>query len=49
VKSRLALVFNYKKVEITLFNSGRMLVKNVDSEQSALATYNEVRKKLGLR
>jgi adenylyltransferase/sulfurtransferase len=49
VKSRLALVFNHKKVEITLFNSGRMLVKNVDSEQSALATYNEVRKKLGLR
>lgn len=48
VKSRLALVFGYKNFEITLFNSGRMLIKNVGDERSAMAVYREVVEKLGM-
>jgi adenylyltransferase/sulfurtransferase len=48
IKSSLAIVFDYKNYEISLFNSGRMLIKNVDNEKSALAVYNKISKKLGL-
>jgi adenylyltransferase/sulfurtransferase len=46
IKSQLALVFDYKNFEITLFNGGRMLIKNVEDEKSALRVYRDVRKKL---
>ena len=46
IKSKLAIIFNYRTFEITLFASGRMLIKNVKSEKSALDVYNDVRKKL---
>jgi len=39
-------VFDYKGFEISLFNGGRMLIKNVEDEKSALRVYSEVRKKL---
>lgn len=42
LKSRLALMFNYKGYEVSLFNGGRMLIKNVTNEQEALATYREI-------
>ncbi len=48
VRSRLAIIFDYKGFEITLFNGGRMLIKNVTSEKSALAAYNEVVERLGI-
>jgi len=48
VKSRLAVIFDYKSFEITLFNGGRMLIKNVTSEKSAMTAYNEVVKRLGI-
>jgi hypothetical protein len=44
VKSSLAIIFDYKNFEISLFNGGRMLIKNVDDEKSALKVYNEVRR-----
>jgi len=47
VKSSLAIIFDYKNFEISLFNGGRMLIKNVDDEKSALKVYREVSKKLG--
>ena len=46
IKSQLAIVFDYKGFEISLFNGGRMLIKNVEDEKSALRVYREVRKKL---
>lgn len=46
VRSRLAVVFEYKRHEISLFNNGRMLIKNVNNEKSALAVYKEVIGKL---
>jgi molybdopterin/thiamine biosynthesis adenylyltransferase len=42
VKSRLALMFNYKGLEVSLFNGGRMLIKKVSSEEAALAAYREI-------
>jgi adenylyltransferase/sulfurtransferase len=46
VKSKLAIVFDYKSFEISLFNGGRMLIKNVKDEKSALSVYREIRKKI---
>jgi adenylyltransferase/sulfurtransferase len=48
VKSQLAIIFDYKDFEISLFNGGRMLVKNVKDEKSALKVYKEVTEKLGM-
>jgi hypothetical protein len=46
IKSRLVIVFDYKNFEISLFNNGRMLIKNVTTEKSALIVYREVAGKL---
>jgi len=46
IKSHMAIIFDYKTFEITLFNGGRMLVKNVKDERTALAIYNEVTRRL---
>jgi adenylyltransferase/sulfurtransferase len=37
LKSELALMFNYKSFQISLFNGGRMLIKGVTTEDAALA------------
>jgi molybdopterin/thiamine biosynthesis adenylyltransferase len=47
VRSQLAIVFEYKDFEISLFNGGRMLIKNVRDERSALTVYEEVMRRLG--
>ena len=46
VKSSLAIIFNYKNYEISLFNGGRMLIKNVNNEKLALEIYREILQKL---
>jgi molybdopterin/thiamine biosynthesis adenylyltransferase len=46
LKSRLALMFDYKGCQVSLFNGGRMLVKGVNDEETALATYREILKKI---
>jgi adenylyltransferase/sulfurtransferase len=46
LKSRLALMFNYKSYEVSLFNGGRMLIKNVKTEREALTAYREIISKL---
>jgi len=46
IKSTFAIIFDYKNFEISLFNGGRMLIKNVDDEKSALEVYREVLRKL---
>jgi adenylyltransferase/sulfurtransferase len=48
VKSSLAVIFDYKDFEISLFSGGRMLIKNVKDEKSALTVYKEITKKLGI-
>jgi molybdopterin-synthase adenylyltransferase len=48
LKSRLALIFNYKAYEVSFFNGGRMLIKGVVDEKTALAVYREILRKLNL-
>ncbi len=48
IKSSLVIVFEYNGVEVSLFNRGRMLIKNVKDENSALKVYGKVMEKLGL-
>lgn len=48
VKSHLALMFNYKGLEVSLFNGGRMLIKNVPNEKAALKAYREILNELNL-
>jgi adenylyltransferase/sulfurtransferase len=49
VKSPIVIVFQYgDNIEISLFQYGRMLIKNVKDENTALKVYADVWKKLGL-
>jgi hypothetical protein len=48
VKSHLAIIFDYKSLEVSLFIGGRMLIKNVTNEKSALKAYREILKKLNI-
>ncbi len=48
IKSQLAIIFDYENFEVSLFNGGRMLIKNVDDEKLALNVYREVIKKIGM-
>jgi len=50
VKSSLVIVLAYNGgVEVSLFNHGRMLIKNVRDEESALTVYNRIIGELGLK
>jgi adenylyltransferase/sulfurtransferase len=46
IKSQLAIIFNYKNYEISLFKGGRMLIKNVENEEKALKIYKEINQKI---
>jgi len=46
--SPIILVFEYNGVEVSLFRQGRMLLKNVKSEDEALAIYNSLLRLLGV-
>ncbi len=48
VKSQMVLVFDYKNLQVSLFNGGRMLIKNVENEKAALKAYTEIFKTLKL-
>ncbi|MEM3386688.1 MAG: HesA/MoeB/ThiF family protein [Nitrososphaerales archaeon] len=48
ISSPIILVFEYKGVEVSLFRQGRMLLKNVKSEEEALSTYNELLSLIGV-
>ncbi|XHH10436.1 MAG: ThiF family adenylyltransferase [Candidatus Bathyarchaeia archaeon] len=46
LKSQLALMFQYDNYEVSLFNGGRMLIKGVMDEKTALTVYREILKKI---
>jgi molybdopterin/thiamine biosynthesis adenylyltransferase len=46
LKSQLALMFYYKSYEVSLFKGGRMLIKGVVDEKTALTVYREILKKI---
>jgi len=45
-RSHLAIIFTSKGSELTLFRGGRMLIRDVKDEASALKLYDDVKKKL---
>jgi len=47
MKSQLAIVFDYKGFEVSLFDGGRMLIKNVENERAALKVYRDIVERLG--
>jgi molybdopterin/thiamine biosynthesis adenylyltransferase len=52
LKSHLAIIFDYGNLEVSLFNGGRMLIKNVPNEAAALKAlkaYREILKKLKIQ
>ncbi len=48
LKSNLAIIFDYNGLEVSLFRSGRMLIKNVENEKTALNAYRNILEKLEL-
>jgi molybdopterin-synthase adenylyltransferase len=46
LKSQLTLMFTYKNFEVSLFNGGRMLIKGVTEEKTALTAYREILRKI---
>jgi molybdopterin-synthase adenylyltransferase len=46
LKSQLALIFGCGDLEVSLFSGGRMLIKGVNEEKTALAVYREIMKKI---
>jgi hypothetical protein len=48
VKSTMVIVFDYKDVQVSVFNGGRMLIKNVADEKAALRAYKEIVQTLNL-
>jgi adenylyltransferase/sulfurtransferase len=49
VKSHLAIIFDHENLEVSLFNGGRMLIKNVQNEKAALKAYRDILKKLNIK
>ena len=50
IKSALVIVFDYGNgVEVSFFSRGRMLIKNVKDEESALEIYNRIMEKIKLK
>jgi hypothetical protein len=48
LKSQMAVIFDYKGLEVSLFNGGRMLIKNVKNENAAVKAYREIMKALNI-
>ena len=42
MKSQMATIFDYGKLEISLFDGGRMLMKHVTDEKSTMTAYREI-------
>jgi adenylyltransferase/sulfurtransferase len=50
MKSSLVVVFEYDgDIEVSLFRTGRMLIKNVEDEKEALKVYKDIINKLGVK
>jgi hypothetical protein len=48
MKSQMATIFDFGKLEISLFDGGRMLLKNVTDEQSTLQSYKQILQMLNI-
>lgn len=48
VKSQMILMFDYMKMEISLFDGGRMLIKNVKDKELSMKAYREILKTINV-
>ena len=48
VKSQMVLMFDYMKMDISLFNGGRMLIKNVTDQELPMKAYREILKTINV-
>jgi hypothetical protein len=48
VKSPMVLMFDYMKLDISLFDGGRMLIKNVTDKETPLKAYREILKTINI-
>ena len=48
VKSQMVLMFDYMKLDVSLFDGGRMLIKNVTDKETSLKAYREILKAINI-
>jgi hypothetical protein len=48
VKSPMVLMFDYMKLDVSLFDGGRMLIKNVHDKETPLRAYRDILKAINL-
>ncbi len=48
VRSQMVLIFVYMKMDVSLFNGGRMLIKNVTDKDVSLRAYREILKTIDI-
>lgn len=48
VKSPMVLMFDYMKLDVSLFDGGRMLIKNVHDKETPLKAYHDILKAINL-
>jgi len=48
VKSPMVLMFDYMKLDVSLFDGGRMLIKNVTDKETPIKAYREILKTINI-
>ncbi len=48
VKSPMVLMFDYMKLDVSLFDGGRMLIKNVSDKETPIKAYREILKAINI-
>jgi hypothetical protein len=48
VKSQMVVMFDYMKLDVSLFDGGRMLIKNVNDKETPLKAYRDILKVINL-
>ena len=48
VKSPMVLMFDYMKLDVSLFDGGRMLIKNVSDKETPLKAYRDILKTINI-
>jgi hypothetical protein len=48
VKSPMCLMFDYMKLDVSLFDGGRMLIKNVHDKETPIKAYRDILKSINL-
>ena len=49
MKSQMATIFDFGKLEVSLFDGGRMLLKNVKDEESTMHAYRQLLQMLDMQ